>query len=48
MTTKAKRLNFFEEGIFIKINKKVVEMEKAGCKIYDLSVGTPDFPPRNM
>lgn len=46
MTTKAKRLNFFEEGIFIKINKKVVEMEKAGCKIYDLSVGTPDFPPQ--
>lgn len=46
MTAKAKRLNFFEEGIFIKINKKVVEMEKAGRKIYNLSVGTPDFPPQ--
>ncbi len=46
MTAKAKRLDFFEEGIFIKINKKVVDMEKAGRKIYNLSVGTPDFPPQ--
>lgn len=46
MTAKAKRLDFFEEGIFIKINKKVVAMEKAGRKIYNLSVGTPDFPPQ--
>lgn len=46
MIAKAKRLDFFEEGIFIKINKKVVDMEKVGRKIYDLSVGTPDFPPQ--
>ncbi|HMM06093.1 MAG TPA: aminotransferase class I/II-fold pyridoxal phosphate-dependent enzyme [Clostridiales bacterium] len=46
MTAKAKRLDFFEEGIFIKINKKVVEMVAAGRKIYNLSVGTPDFPPQ--
>lgn len=46
MKAKAKRLDFFEEGIFIKINKKVVEMTAAGRTVYDLSVGTPDFPPQ--
>ena len=46
MTAKSERLNFFEEGIFIKINKKVVEMAAAGRTIYNLSVGTPDFPPQ--
>lgn len=41
----AKRLEDFEEGIFSVLNDKKKEMEHAGKKIYNLSVGTPDFKP---
>ena len=44
---KAKRI---EEGIFALLNEKKNELQAKGRKIYNLSVGTPDFkpaPPRN-
>lgn len=34
----------FEEGIFQILNEKKEEVEKKGKKVYNLSVGTPDFP----
>ena len=41
----AERMNDFEEGIFqiLDIHKK--KMQEKGRKIYNLSVGTPDFKP---
>ena len=39
------RLDHFQTGIFAALNEKKVEMEKQGKKIYNLSVGTPDFRP---
>lgn len=41
----ASRLNHFSTGIFAEINEKKEELEKQGRKLYNLSVGTPDFPP---
>lgn len=41
----ADRMKEFEEGIFQVLNEKKDEAEKQGKKIYNLSVGTPDFPP---
>lgn len=41
----ADRMKEFEEGIFQVLNEKKAEAEKQGKKIYNLSVGTPDFPP---
>lgn len=41
----ADRMQDFEEGIFQVLNEKKTQMEQQGRKIYNLSVGTPDFPP---
>lgn len=41
----ADRMKEFEEGIFQVLNEKKDEAEKQGKRIYNLSVGTPDFPP---
>ncbi len=41
----AKRMNEFEEGIFQVLNEKKKELEAAGQKVYNFSVGTPDFHP---
>lgn len=42
----ADRMKGFEEGIFQVLNEKKTQMEQQGHKIYNLSVGTPDFPPQ--
>lgn len=39
------RLENFGEGIFLKLDELKKEKEKQGKKIYNLSVGTPDFKP---
>lgn len=41
----ADRMKDYESGIFQVLNEKKDEAEKQGKKIYNLSVGTPDFPP---
>lgn len=41
----AERMKDFEEGIFQLLNEKKEEAQKQGKKIYNLSVGTPDFQP---
>ncbi len=38
------RMKDFEEGIFQLLNEKKEAVEKSGKKVYNLSVGTPDFP----
>ena len=40
----ADRMKDYEEGIFQILNEKKEEVEKKGKKVYNLSVGTPDFP----
>lgn len=40
----AKRLDHFQTGIFAALNEKKEEFEKSGRKVYNFSVGTPDFP----
>lgn len=40
----SKRMDNFGEEIFAALNNKKIEMESAGRTIYNLSVGTPDFP----
>lgn len=40
----SKRLNHFQTGIFAALDQKKEELLKSGKKIYNLSVGTPDFP----
>ena len=40
----ADRLQNFGEEIFASLNVKKLELEKQGRKIYNLSIGTPDFP----
>ena len=40
----AKRMDNFEEGIFQVLNEKRFALEEEGRKVYNLSVGTPDFP----
>ncbi len=40
----ADRMKEYEEGIFQLLNEKKEEVEKTGRKVYNLSVGTPDFP----
>ena len=40
----AKRMDNFEEGIFQVLNEKRFALEEGGRKVYNLSVGTPDFP----
>lgn len=41
----AKRLDHYKTGIFAALNEKKDEMIKQGRKVYNLSVGTPDFAP---
>lgn len=41
----ADRMKEFEVGIFQVLNEKKKEREAKGLKVYNLSVGTPDFPP---
>lgn len=41
----ADRMKDFEEGIFQVLNEKKNELEGQGREVYNLSVGTPDFPP---
>lgn len=41
----ANRMNHFGEGIFQVLNDKKREVEASGKKVYNFSVGTPDFPP---
>lgn len=40
----ANRMDHFEEGIFQVLNEKRFALQKAGRTVYNLSVGTPDFP----
>lgn len=41
----ADRMAEFEEGIFQVLNEKKNELLEQGRKVYNFSVGTPDFPP---
>lgn len=41
----ASRMQDYEEGIFQVLNEKKGELLKAGRKVYNFSVGTPDFQP---
>ncbi len=41
----AERMSHFGEGIFQVLNEKKREVEASGRKVYNFSVGTPDFPP---
>lgn len=41
----AKRMDDFEEGIFQVLNEKKRTLEEEGKKVYNFSVGTPDFQP---
>ena len=41
----ADRMKDYEEGIFQLLNEKKEAVEKTGKKVYNLSVGTPDFKP---
>ncbi|MCM1090339.1 MAG: aminotransferase class I/II-fold pyridoxal phosphate-dependent enzyme [Butyrivibrio sp.] len=41
----SKRMEGFEEGIFQVLNEKKQEVEEGGGKVYNFSVGTPDFQP---
>ena len=41
----SKRLDLFGEEIFASLNTKRIELEAQGKKLYNLSVGTPDFAP---
>ena len=45
MQTAAERVKMFESGIFQVLNEKKNEVERKGGKVYNLSVGTPDFKP---
>lgn len=42
----AEMLNHFETGIFAALDEKKEQMMKSGKKVYNLSVGTPDFKPQ--
>ena len=41
----SKRLSRFGAEIFAALNEKKLELEQAGRKIYNMSIGTPDFVP---
>ncbi|MBR3166503.1 MAG: aminotransferase class I/II-fold pyridoxal phosphate-dependent enzyme [Lachnospiraceae bacterium] len=41
----ARRLDRFGDEIFASLNNKKLEIEKRGRKVYNMSVGTPDFVP---
>ena len=40
----ATRMKDYEEGIFQVLNEKKEALLAQGRKVYNLSVGTPDFP----
>ena len=42
---KADKMKGFEAGIFTILNEKKLEVERTGRKIYNFSIGTPDFKP---
>ena len=45
----SKRLDLFGDEVFAALNAKRRELEAEGRKVYDLSVGTPDFvPPQHI
>lgn len=39
----SKRLDRFGDEIFAALNNRRMELERQGMKIYNMSVGTPDF-----
>lgn len=41
----AKRMGQFQPGIFNILDEKKKNLEAQGRKVYNLSIGTPDFPP---
>lgn len=41
----SKKMSLFGEGIFQVLNEKKNEVERKGGKVYNFSVGTPDFKP---
>jgi LL-diaminopimelate aminotransferase len=41
------RINRLEDEIFAVLNERKLLLEKQGRKIYNLSIGTPDFTPRS-
>lgn len=41
----SKRLDLFGDEVFASLNARRRELEAAGRKVFDLSVGTPDFEP---
>lgn len=41
----AKRMDLFQPGIFNQLDEKRQALEKTGRKVYNLSIGTPDFQP---
>ena len=41
----SRRLDRFGDEVFASLNARRVQLEAAGRTIYNLSVGTPDFPP---
>lgn len=41
----ARRMDKFQPGIFNVLDDKKKELEQAGRKVYNLSIGTPDFQP---
>lgn len=45
MKAQAERLSHFQMGIFAALDEKKEELLKSGKKVYNLSVGTPDFEP---
>ena len=40
----SKRLDRFEDEIFASLQKKSAELEAQGKPIYNMYIGTPDFP----
>ena len=41
----ADRMGHFKDGIFSVLNEKKRQLISEGRKVYDFSVGTPDFKP---
>ena len=39
------KVNALKTGVFAMLNQKKAELIQRGRKVYNLSVGTPDFPP---
>jgi len=45
MKVQAERLSHFQTGIFAALDEKKDRLMKSGKKVYNLSIGTPDFEP---